>query len=452
MRHGPTVAEPSSPARAAAVALLHTLYDSPGDTPLPVLIDRTARRRNLNVKDTALLTELSCGVLRTEKRLWAAVRPFLRKPETLPTPLRILLLTACYELLFLDHIPSHATVHQAVTLTKRRYGSALGGVVNAVLRSMERDLDRIRAEDAAFLVQDPQQATTEDVERLGSLPSGLAAQWTRDYGPAAAWDFARRAGRKPAPSYRINAARPDARDTAQALQEAGGQPVGQWGILFPQTARDLFPLLDRLESEGRVSRQGESSLLLAQMLIDAIRAGDYPAAGPVWDACCGRGGKSCALLEQGIHVAVSSDPVQSRLNDFDSALKRLQLPRPQLIRSPAQRLSHRFAGHFPLILLDVPCSGTGTLARNPELRLRQTRESRAALPALQIELLNAAWHALAPGGLLAYSTCALQRSENEEQVAAFLASSPDAELRALHLIVPSLPGQDILFLALLRKA
>lgn len=445
------MADPS-PARAAAVALLHALYDSPGDTPLPVLIDRTARHRGLDARDTALLTELTCGVLRTEQRLWALVRPLLRKPEALPAQLRLLLLTACHELLFLDHIPCRATVHQAVTLAKRLYGPALGGVTNAVLRALERDLDRVRAEDAAFLARDPQLITAEDVERLGSLPPALAAQWMRDYGPAAAWDFARRASRKPAPGCRINAARPDAQNTVHALLEAGGRPAGQWGMLFPQATADLFPLLDRLEREGRVSRQGEGALLMTQGLADAIRAWGYPADSPLWDACCGRGGKTCALLEQGIHVTVSSDPAQARLSDLDSALKRLKLPRPQVICSPAQPLARTLAGHFPLILLDVPCSGTGTLARNPELRLRLDGESRAALPALQADLLNAVWSALAPGGLLAYATCSLQRSENEERIAAFLASSPHAELRAQHLIVPDLPGQDILFLALLRKA
>ena len=165
------MAESASSARAAAVALLESLHGAPDDTPLPVLVDRVARRQNLDIRDTALLTELICGVLRTEKRLWALLKPFLRKPDSLPKPLRFLLLTAAYELLFLDHIPSRATVHQAVSLAGRRYGSALGGVANAVLRALDRDLDRVRAEDASFLARDPELATVDDVERLGSLPS-----------------------------------------------------------------------------------------------------------------------------------------------------------------------------------------------------------------------------------------------------------------------------------------
>lgn len=446
------VAEPPSSVREAAVALLHALYRRPGNTPLPVLIDDAARRHALSARDTALLTELTCGVLRTEKRLWAAVRPFLRKPEALPAPLRFLLLTACYELLFLDHVPDRATVHQAVALAKRRYGPTLGGMTNAVLRAMIRGLDHTRAADAAFLARDPRRVTADDVERLGSVPPDLALQWIHDYGPATAWDFARRASCKPAPGCRINAAHPDAAATARALREAGGQSAGPWGMLFPHPSDDLFSLLNRLEREGRVSRQGEGALLATQRIIDAIRAGTQPADSPLWDACCGRGGKSCALLEQGIHVAVASDPAQARLDDLDKALKRLRLPRPQIFCSPAQSLAATFAGRFPLILLDAPCSGTGTLARNPELRLRLGEESRATLPALQAGLLDAAWHALARGGLLAYATCALRRSENEERIASFLASRSDAQLQDQRLILPALPGQDILFLALLRKS
>ncbi|MCH5276675.1 MAG: hypothetical protein J1E80_02450 [Desulfovibrionaceae bacterium] len=442
----------ASPARAAAVSLLQTLYGKPDGTPLPVLIDRAARHRNLDSRDTALVTELTCGVLRAEKRLWAAVRPFLRNPGALPAPLRLLLLAASYELLFLDHIPGRATVHQAVGLARHRYGPALGGLTNAVLRAVNRDRDRIRAEDAAFLARDPHEATVDDVERLGSLPPGLASQWLRDYGPAAAWDFARRASRRPAPVCRLNAARPDAPDTLRALLDAGGQAIGRWGMRFPQPGAELFPLLERLERDGRITRQGEGSLLLTQRLIEAIRAGGYPEDSPLWDACCGRGGKSCALLEQGIHVAVASDPVQARLADLNRAITRLRLPRPQLACSPAQPLASSFTGHFPLILLDVPCSGTGTLARNPELRLRLASEARAGLPALQAELLGAAWNALAPGGLLAYATCALQRAENEDQIASFLATHPDADVQDQHLMLPGGAGQDILFLALLRKS
>ena len=160
---------------------------------------------------------------------------------------------------------------------------------------------------------------------------------------------------------------------------------------------------------------------------------------------------TCALLERGISVALASDPAPSRLRGLETALTRLSLPRPELSCSPAQALAPALAGRFPLILLDVPCSGTGTLARNPELRLRLGLKRRTGLSSLQTELLDAAWGALAPDGLLAYATCALRREENEKRIASFLASRTDAFLRTQTLIAPDFPGQDVLFIALIRK-
>lgn len=445
------MAERVSPVRAAAVALLEALHGKPGETPLPVLLDHTARRHDLDRRDTALLTELTCGVLRVQKRLWALLLPFLRKPDSLPASLRFLLLAAAYELLFLDHIPGRATVHQAVGLARRRYGPALGGVVNAVLRALDRDLDRAREEDTRFLNLDPTRATAADVERLGSLSPDLAEQWVRDYGPARAWSFARQASCRPAPACRVNAARADADNTRRELLAAGGQPLGRHGFGFPRTNAALAALLARLETEGRLSRQGAGALLTTEHLTDAVHADANLARAPLWDACCGRGGKTCALLEQGIAVTLASDPARSRLDALDAALTRLDLPHPVLSCAPVQTLAPTLSRRFPLILLDVPCSGTGTLARNPELRLRQTRARREELFSLQAELLDAAWNALLPGGLLAYATCALGHQENEERVAAFLASQADAALQSQNLTAPDIPGQDVLFLALLRK-
>lgn len=448
----PTVAEQASPARVAAVALLEALHRQPDeDTPLPVLLARHGGRLHLDTRDMALLTELTCGVLRSEKRLWTLLRPFLRKPDSLSASLHFLLLTAAYELLFLDHIPGRATVHQAVGWTRRRYGPALGGLVNAVLRALDRNLERVRDEDAHFLALDPAQADAEDVERMGSLPPHLAKQWVRDYGPARAWEFARRAACKPAPGCRVNAARPEAEATRHELLRAGGQPLGRYGFVFSQEHADLPTLLGRLEAEGRLSRQGAGSLLAAEHLADVLRNDGGLAEAPLWDACCGRGGKTCILLEHGLSVTLASDPVQSRLSALDAALNRLGLPRPELARTSAQTLAPTLSTRFPIILLDVPCSGTGTLARNPELRLRLTPRRRQEISSLQTELLQTAWPVLASGGLLAYATCALSREENEERIEAFTASMSDAHLVEQNLMDSGLPGQDILFLALIRK-
>lgn len=458
----------TSPARSAAAALLEALYRHPGkDVPLPVLLEEKSARRQLTPRDTALTMELVYGVLRTEKRLWAELTPFLRKPDSLPTPLKVLLLTASYELLFLDHIPSRATLHQTVDMARRRLGPAMGGLVNAVLRGLDSRAAQSKAEDNAFSVPMPESdITAADVARLGSLPDWLADLWINDYGPEQALRFARRSSVKPPPSWRINLARPDSAALLRDLAAAGARPVGQSGLLASLeglsenhgTATDPPPLgrasqgisaWKPLEDEGRVTRQGMASVLLAEHLAAIIRRDAVLSGAPLWDACCGRGGKTCALLEHGVHVTLSSDPSPRRLDALRASLQRLKLPAPDILPGTVQDMAADYPAHFPLILLDAPCSGTGTLARNAELRLRLTPHRLKEAAALQAELLRHAWTALAPGGLLAYATCALNKAENEDQVRAFLATTPTARLMEQRLFEPDAPGQDTLFLALL---
>lgn len=462
----------TSPARSAAAALLETLCRHPDkDVPLPVLLEEQSARRRLTPRDMALTMELVYGVLRTEKRLWALLTPFLRKPDSLPAPLKILLLTASYELLFLDHIPSRATLHQTVDMARRRFGPAMGGLVNAVLRGLDNRTAQSRAEDNAFSARMPEtNSTAADVARLGSLPDWLADLWIRDYGPDQAWRFARRSSVKPAPSWRVNMTRPDSAALLRDLTAAGALPVGQSCLLVPSeglsektdTAHDHPSALDRsaqdipvwksLEDQGRITRQGTGSVLLAEHLAAIIRRDPALAEAPLWDACCGRGGKTCALLEHGVHVALSSDPAPRRLQALRASLQRLKLPAPDILLGTVQERATDFPARFPLILLDAPCSGTGTLARNAELRLRLTPHRLKEAADLQAQLLRHAWTALASGGLLAYATCALNKAENEDQVRAFLTATPDARLMEQRLFEPDAPGQDTLFLALLRNA
>lgn len=454
----------TSPARSAAVAVLEIVYRHPDrDVPMPVLLNEHSARLRLTSRDTALAMELVYGVLRTEKRLWGFLSPLLRKPDSLPVPLKILLLTACYELLYLDHIPGRATLHQTVDMTRRRFGPTMGGLVNAVLRALDSQSITYKQKDAA-LSTPPETASLalEDIALAGSLPGWLAALWLGDYGPERAWHFARHSAVRPSPSWRVNRISPGSAALLRDATAGGAMPVGRSGLLVPALSRNMpagdaapaahTPDWKCLEKEGRISRQGTGSLLLAEYLASVLRNDPALAGEPVWDACCGRGGKTCALLENGVPVALSSDPSPRRLEDLRNALTRLQLPCPDIRLGSLQELAPGFPTRFPVILLDAPCSGTGTLARNPELRQRLTPHRLEEAAKLQAELLRHAWTALAPGGLLAYATCALNKAENEGQIQAFLAATSSARLAEQQLFEPAAPGQDSLFLALLRKS
>lgn len=466
------MADTISPARIATLSVLEKLrktakasLPTQADIPLPVMLDEQCRRLKLDSRDAGLTTELVCGVLRTESRLQRVLHPFLRKPESLPAGMRELLLMAAYELLNLDAIPPRATLHQTVSLARKRFGAGMGGLANAVLRALSQAVERGEAQHTFEQYRNtlafPESVPEKEGQALAdaaSLPLWLAEMWWNQYG-STAWSFAENATHRAMPSYRINAQlSSDEQDALrQTLSTLGGEPCGAYGFLFDDTCKpphaERITRLSGAESAGHLSRQGLGSQHVVEEIVAAVRSyGEkLPPHAPLWDACCGRGGKTCGLIEQGINVSLASDPSAMRLDALRQQLKRLHLPEPQLENADVANMRTRIAHPLPLILVDAPCSGTGTLARNPELRLRLTPERLAEAVRLQSMILEDVWPCLAPGGLLFYATCALNKAENESQMEAFSARHPKAEILQQGLTLPSSLGQDALFLAVIRK-
>ena len=196
--------------------------------------------------------------------------------------------------------------------------------------------------------------------------------------------------------------------------------------------------------QGRLSIQGAGS----QLVLEALDAPHWE--GPVWDACAGRGGKTLALLELGVPVLAASDTYQPRLRGMRDDAKRLVLKTPPLFCASAAEPALR--GTPKTILLDVPCSGLGTLARHPDLRTLRTPEQVAGLVGLQRRILDAVWPYLPSGGHIAYITCTMNPAENEGQIEAFLARTPGASLEKQWQSTPDTFGSDLMYGAMIKKA
>ena len=284
-----------------------------------------------------------------------------------------------------------------------------------------------------------------------SLPLWMAEMWVAQYGGKEACRMACNTLSHPAPCWRVNMARAWGEMLVGHWLERGYAPVGQGGFSAWGLAKDREhasveqTLLENFERRGDMTRQGATSQLAAEYLASWLEKEGLKDA-PLWDACCGRGGKTTALLEKSVHVAFASEPSSFRLEELKAAITRLALPRPRLFCGQAQEVEES----FPLILLDVPCSGTGTLARNAELRLRLSPERLEEASRLQASILEHAWSRLLPGGALFYVTCALNRAENENRVEAF-AREKGGRLVEEKMFLPAFPGQDTLFMAILRK-
>jgi len=350
-----------SPARAAAFAILEQVENSSAhsDDLLhgPLMV-------GLSQADKNLATTLVLGVLRQQISIDARIRPLLQRPEArLASPVATALRMGAFQLLHLDRIPAHAALSESVELARENGQPHAAGMVNAVLRGLTR---------AAA----PRKPLVESVaalaERLGH-PSWLVERWVKHYGRAA----------------------------AEKIAEYDEQEPG---------AGDLF---ERSEDGPRMD---DGSRLVAELAAACVEAPKR-----IWDCCAAPGGKTMVLAAR--HSAaelLATDVSGRRLRAMETRLRReMPAAKVRMLEADVAKLAES-EGEFDLILCDVPCSGTGTLARNPEIKLRLEPAELLRQAKRQRDILAAVLKRLAPGGRLVYSTCSLEPEENEAVVAAVL--------------------------------
>lgn len=435
--------------RAAALLVVSEVLTSDVDS--QAALDRRLKTSGLTPSDKGLCTELSYGLLRRHLRLEWFLRQKLDKPDKLPAEVLLMLELAAYELAH-TRIPAHASLNWTVNLVRNRFGRGLAGVANGVLRGFQRGLEQEYENPAFYLERLGLAASGEHDSPLFlaafyGMPEWIVRLWLEAYGPEKTRIILASA-QEPAPlGLRVNMLRPEARAVRNELSQARSDQ-GEMFWLEPDLA--VLPgggaalPLRRWTQQGLVSRQSAA----AYQALWALRPRGW--RGPVWDACAGRGGKSLALLEQGIAVALLSDASAARLSGFGQEFERLFGPAgerienaPQLPQSrpgSAETVLAALGGEkFGTVLLDVPCSGLGTLAHRPEIRWRRTPADLSKLCASQAEILEAAAAALQPGGRLVYLTCTLNPAENREQVDLFLEKHPEFKKEQ---IWDSLEGQN----------
>ena len=325
-----------------------------------------ARTEELSGEDRNLTTALVMGVLRWEIALNARVRPLLERPDQrIAEPAALALRMGAFQLLHMDRIPAHAALSESVELCRAAGQPHATGMVNAVLRRVataDRPVERIFESTAAF------------AERLGH-PRWMVERWVAEYGREAALTIC---------------------ESDQVEPVAGGM----------------------FESDGSLPQMDDGSRLIAEIAVAAMP--EFLGRRPkVWDCCAAPGGKTLVLaLRTGEAEVLATDVSAKRLGQMEARLRRFGYA--SRVRTAVADAAELAAdeGAFDLILCDVPCSGTGTLARNPEIRLRLKAEDLARQAARQSKILGAALKRLAVGGRLLYSTCSLEPEENERVVEA----------------------------------
>lgn len=381
------------------------------------------RRARLSAPDRALVGELVHGVVRWRKRLDFFLQACAEHPlRRYPVPVLVALRLGAYQLLFLERIPEHAAVHQAVELVKP-LGQRTAGLVNAILRAL------IRMRDA--LPEPPGDDPISAIAVLHSYPEWLVRRWVARFGVEETVQLLEAQNRRPALSLRVN---PQRRTPEQVLEWLSQQGVAAG--LSPYTPSCLVVerlphgLLWELLQKGWASVQDVSAMLVVELA--AVEPGMR-----IVDLCGAPGGKACALAERlgaGGHVAVV-DVHPGRLRLAEREAQRLGIAeRMSFHVADARRFRTEAAD---LVLVDAPCSGLGTIAKKPDIKWRRREEDIPKLVRLQREILHHAVRLVRPGGVLLYSTCTTEPEENEELIADFLQHHPDFELEDAGRYLPA---------------
>lgn len=359
----------------------------------------------LSPADRNLTTTLVLGVLRWQIRIDQQLQLLLARPNAkLDAEVLIALRLGAFQILHLDRIPARAAIDESVELAKQSGHRYASGMVNAVLRKL-----------GAVRPLDPLDESVAELAPTQAHPVWMVERWVGFYGTDAARAICNHGQTQPALTVRLQDAAVEAElREAGIVLEPGGLLTAARTIVSGDVTRTTAFL------ERRVRIQDEGSQLVAEL----AAANPNENANCILDACAAPGGKTLILAER--------NP-QARIVACESSSQRLDQLRKRLA-ALGERIECRLADAtalneeavFDLALADVPCSGTGTLGRNPEIRHRLRLEDLPRQAERQRDLLKSALRAVRPGGFVVYSTCSLEPEENEQVVAAVLADTANA--------------------------
>jgi 16S rRNA (cytosine967-C5)-methyltransferase len=395
-----------SPARAAAFDILLRV-ERESSYASELLHSPTYER--LSTPDHALVTELVMGVLRWRLRLDADIATASLQPlARLDLEILIALRLALYQFRWLDRVPQRAALHESVELVKRARKRSAASFVNAVLRRLSA------APQVAGVIEEA--SSPETLAIAFAHPLWLTERWAREYGLSAAHRICQHDQSIPVTSIRLRAPLADEQLPHEGVTLARGSLLASARRVEAGDITKTQAFRDR-----RVVIQDEASQLVAALVGDG-RLGTQSC---VLDCCAAPGGKTLAIADcnpEAAITAVELHPHRARLLQKLLHADPAQSQRIQIVTADARHLP--VAQPFDRVLADVPCSGTGTLARNPEIKWRLTAKDLAELQQRQLAIVQSAMAQVAPAGRLIYSTCSLEKEENENVIEQALADDP----------------------------
>jgi 16S rRNA (cytosine967-C5)-methyltransferase len=399
------------PARMAAFKALCDVNGGRVDLPAALV---TVRPTLQDERDRALATDLVTGTLRWQRQLDHLIEHFARRSITkLDFEVMQILRLGAYQLVHLDRVPAAAAVNDAVAMVRRARKTSAAGLVNAVLRAISRNSHRL-----PLPARPPEGEALPYLELSLSHPDWLARRWLNRYGfeRTEAWE---RFNNAAAPlMLRVNRLK-SGRDTVRKAL-AGHGAVVEHARYAPDglIVTSGNPLRTPIAGTGLFFLQDEASQLVA--LLGAPDPGMR-----VLDTCASPGGKTTAM------AAMAED--RAEIVAIDVRTARVELLRETVNASGARNIHVQqadleaglsFKSEFDIVFVDAPCSGLGTIRRDPDIRWRRSEGDLASFSSTQSTMIRNAAEAVRPGGRLIYSTCSSEPEENDAVVSRFLQSNP----------------------------
>ncbi|MBM4763979.1 16S rRNA (cytosine(967)-C(5))-methyltransferase RsmB [Bacillus sp. B15-48] len=391
--------------RETALELLENIEKNQAYSNL--LLNRSIEKNSLPQKDIGLLTELVYGTLQRKWTLDFYLTPFIKNNRKLENWVLQLMRLTLYQMVYLDRIPDRAAIYEAVEIAKRRGHKGIASVVNGVLRRIQREglpeLSNIR----------------DEIKRLSietSHPEWLVKRWVNQFGFEKTKAMCEMNLTAPLQTARVNTTKTTVKECVSFLEEEGFS-VEQSSIL-PEAIKCLRGNLATSTAfkHGLLTIQDESSMLAAHAL--GVRGDEQ-----ILDACAAPGGKSTHIAERldNTGKVISLDLHEHKVKLIVQNAERLGLENIEVKQLDSRNVQEHFEKEsFDRILLDAPCSGLGVMRRKPDMKYTKVEEDLVRLQEIQQSLLEAVAPLVRKGGMIVYSTCTVDRSENQETVRVFL--------------------------------
>jgi 16S rRNA (cytosine967-C5)-methyltransferase len=379
-----------------------------------LLLNNKINKNQLAPKDIGLLTELTYGTLQRRNLLDFYLKPFIKNSKRIENWVLHLLRLTLYQMVYLDKIPDRAAIHEAVEIAKRHGHKGISGFVNGVLRTIQREgLPSV-------------ETITDPIERLAletSHPEWMVKRWVLQFGFEKTKAMCEINLTAPLQTARVNLTRISRDECVRLLEEEGFQI--EKSALIPEAIRSLKGNLaaSQVFKNGLLTIQDESSML------DAYAMG-ITGSEKVLDACAAPGGKSTHIAEKldANGEVISLDLHEHKVKLIQDNARRLGLDNIKTFVMDSRKAGGHFKEEsFDRVLLDAPCSGLGVMRRKPDMKYTKKEQDVVQLSSIQQKLLESVAPLVKKDGILVYSTCTVDKQENENTVKTFLQNHPDFE-------------------------